>query len=90
MPRDILSEYGSETPMDQKPRATGGGPTTARDVMNYKPPTGPRNILDPKNPGLHGTNYGNCGTQGPYGGPSGESGRSGLGGDNSGMGTNRK
>lgn len=31
---------------------------------SYSPPQGPKSINDPKTPGLHGTNHGNCGTQG--------------------------
>lgn len=34
--------------------------------MNYRPPVGPKNINDPKSPGLHGTNHGPCGSQGKY------------------------
>lgn len=52
-----------------------------RDVMKYKPPQGPANITDPRGPGLHGDNYGNCGTQGPSGASARESGKVGLGGD---------
>lgn len=33
-------------------------PGYTKDVMNYKPPQGPRNIMDPKSPGLHGVNSG--------------------------------
>lgn len=64
MPRDILSEYGPDSAMDQKPSATNGGCMPVRDVRNYSPPVGPKNIGDPKSPGLHGTNHGNVGTQG--------------------------
>lgn len=64
MARDILSEYGPDSPMNQKPRATNGGQMPVRDVRNYQPPVGPSNINDSKSPGLHGTNLGNCGTQG--------------------------
>lgn len=56
--RDILSEYGRDSGGPQRPRATSGGVTMARDVMNYKPPCGPTNINDPKSPGLHGHNCG--------------------------------
>lgn len=56
--RDILSEYGRDIPHPQAPRATSGGCTDARDVMNYKPPQGPTNINDPKSPGIHGENHG--------------------------------
>jgi hypothetical protein len=38
-----------------------GGPK--RDVNNYQPPRGPTNIMDPKSPGLNGTNHGCCGSQ---------------------------
>jgi hypothetical protein len=85
MPRDILSEYGKDSNAPMAPRARSGGITQARDVMGYKPPQGPSNIGDPKSPGLHGGNLGNCGTQGPSSSRGqGSSGRPGLGGDNSG------
>jgi hypothetical protein len=64
----------------------GGG--KERDVLNYKPPQGPSNIGDAKSPGLHGSVY-RQGTQGPTPCDNDESGGPGLGGDNSGMGTNR-
>jgi hypothetical protein len=35
-----------------------------RDVLNYSPPQGPRNILDRKGPGIHGDNEGPGGEQG--------------------------
>jgi hypothetical protein len=34
--------------------------------IDYSPPQGPKNINDPKSPGLHGTNHGPCGTQGKH------------------------
>ena len=45
-----------------------GGMTIAdkRDVNNYSPPMGPKNIKDGNGPGLHGDNYGCCGSQGSY------------------------
>ena len=61
MARDILSEYGPESPMDQKPRATSGG--TECKPLPYDPPKGPTPHMQ-QSPGLHGTNHGNCGTQG--------------------------
>lgn len=61
--RDILSEYGKDSGAGNKPTATNGGMQTPRDVHNYSPPVGPKSINDPKTPGLHGTNHGNCGTQ---------------------------
>lgn len=56
--RDILREYGPDSPMEQKPRATNGGYCEPKPI-NYKPPVGPSNINDAKSPGLHGTNHGN-------------------------------
>lgn len=88
MARDILSEYGPESPMNQKPRATSGGFTSARDVMNYSPPQGPQGINN-RSVGLKGVNWGNCGTQGTHSCPTESSGSPGLGGRNKGMGTNR-
>jgi hypothetical protein len=64
MPRDILSESGNDSGAGNVPGAKKGGEMSARDVMNYSPPKGPTNIGDPKSPGLHGSNHGNCGTQG--------------------------
>lgn len=64
MSRDILSEYGPESPSDQMPRARSGGPTSAKPLP-YDPPKGPKGQMD-KGPGLHGDNCGNCGTQGKY------------------------
>jgi hypothetical protein len=58
MARDILSEYGKDIPHPQAPRATSGGCTSARDVMNYKAPVGPTNINDAKSPGIHGDSHG--------------------------------
>lgn len=89
MTRDTLAEYGRDAYKPQAGRATSGGITQARDVMGYRPPQGPSNIGDPKGPGLHGTNYGNCGTQGPKATQGGESGSVGLGGKNKGQGVNR-
>lgn len=58
MPRDILSEYGRDIPKPQAARATTGGVKEAKPISNYKPPVGPTNINDPKNPGLHGDSHG--------------------------------
>ncbi len=66
MARDILSEYGPESPSNQKPSASGGGYPETKDVHNYQPPVGPSNINDPKSPGLHGTNHGNACSQGRH------------------------
>lgn len=65
MSRDILSEFGPDSPSDQRPRATNGGQQTPKDIP-YSPPVGPSNIGDSKSPGLHGTNHGNNGTQGRH------------------------
>lgn len=91
MARDILSEYGPESPMNQKPRATNGGRMPVRDVMDYQPPTGPIGI-NRVGVGLGGSNYGCCGTQGNHHGVRGDGagGSPGLHGENRGMGTNRK
>ena len=90
MTRDILSEYGPDADKPQAPRASRGGVTKARDVMNYKPPQGPIGIMRPGAPGLGGHNCGPCGSQGAsslYG--DGGAGSPGLGGDNEGKGANR-
>lgn len=62
MARDILSEYGKDASRPQAPRATGGGQMPVKPIP-YSPPVGPSNIGDPKSPGIHGTNHGNCGSQ---------------------------
>ena len=64
MAREILSEYGPDSPADQKPRATSGGPTSAKDLP-YDPPKGPTPHMH-SSVGLHGTNHGCCGTQGKH------------------------
>lgn len=64
MARDILSEYGPDSPSNQKPRATNGGQQTPKE-MPYSPPKGPTNINDGRSPGLHGTVH-DCGTQGKH------------------------
>jgi hypothetical protein len=91
MPRDILSEYGPDSANPQTPSATCGGVLMKDkvDVMGYRPPTGPIG-LGRNSVGLGGKNYGNCGTQGERSARGGESGSVGLGGDNQGMGSNRK
>ena len=63
---DILNEFGSDSSQSDAGRATNGGEQTPRDVRNYSPPVGPKNINDSKSPGLHGDNCGPCGTQGKY------------------------
>jgi len=83
MPRDILSEYGRDKPSHEKPRATSGGEKTARDVMNYMPPVGPKHQHH-IGPGLHDQNLGSCGTQGPEAHRPSTSGSPGIGGTNRG------
>ena len=63
MPRDILSEYGPDSPSDQKPRATNGGRMPVKPIP-YDPPNGPMGMMGNEHPGLGGSNHGNCGTQG--------------------------
>lgn len=65
MARDILSEFGPDSPADQMPRATGGGAMTPKKLP-YSPPVGPSNINDSKSPGLHGTNHGFAVNQGKH------------------------
>lgn len=65
MSRDILSEYGPESNQHQAPRAADGGKQEPKQ-MPYESPKGPSNINDPKTPGIHGTNHGNCGSQGRH------------------------
>jgi hypothetical protein len=43
-----------------------GGKPEKKDVMNYKPPVGPKGIDDPESPGLHGDEPKHCGTQGRH------------------------
>lgn len=81
MGRDILSEYGRGSSQPQRAPASSGGVTSAGDVNNYQPPQGPKGIMSPQGPGLHGTNAGN--TNGPDRGGS-HSGSPGLGGTNHG------
>lgn len=90
MPRDILSEYGNDTPNLQVARITKNGPEPERDVRNYRPPQGPIGIGN-RGPGLGGANLGNCGTQGQRSSTGdGAGGSPGLHGENRGMGSNRK
>lgn len=91
MGRDILSGFGNDSGAGDKPRATSGGITRARDVMGYQPPTGPIGINRTPGPGLGGANLGCCGTQGGDGvSGDGAGGSPGLHGKNRGMGSNRK
>lgn len=55
--KDILSQYGRNTPQPQAPKATSGGPTTAKPLP-YSPPKGPTGQMR-QGPGLGGANHGN-------------------------------
>jgi len=59
--RDILGEFGEESPDEQAPRATNGGQMEVKKLP-YSTPVGPKSLMD-KGPGLHENNLGNCGTQ---------------------------
>lgn len=63
MPRDILSEYGPDSPADQKPSATSGG--TECKPLSYDPPKGPIGQMH-KGVGLGGSNHGNAVNQGKH------------------------
>ncbi len=89
MARGILSEFGPDSPKPQASRASSGGVTRARDVMNYKPPAGPIG-MGHTGPGLGGANLGCCGTQTGGVRGDGSGGSPGLHGENRGMGVNRK
>lgn len=66
MSRDILNGFGPNSSQPQASVASNGGRVDTKDVMNYKPPVGPKSINDAKSPGLHGTNHGNCPGQGKH------------------------
>jgi hypothetical protein len=80
MARDILSEFGPESPQPQASRLENGGKPGERDVMDYQPPTGPKYIMR-VGVGLRGgTNFGNAGSQGKHSLNAEGSGRPGIGG----------
>src|SRR5215472_6813383 len=87
MARSILGEYGPDADKPQAPRATSGGYTSARDVMNYSSPVGPT-TFGHNSPGLaNRNNYGNAGSQGKYSNEITTSGAPGIarkGGENEG------
>jgi len=60
--RDILSEYGPDSPANQQPRATNGGQMLVKPIP-YSPPKGPSGQMS-QSVGIGGTNHGCCGTQG--------------------------
>lgn len=61
MSSNILDEYSNNNMGGNV--ATNGGQQTPKDIP-YSTPVGPKSINDPKTPGIHGTNHGNCGSQG--------------------------
>lgn len=64
MARDILSEYGPESPNSQTPSMSKNGPAECKDLP-YDPPKGPIGIGH-KGVGLGGTNHGNSCDQGKH------------------------
>lgn len=86
MARGILGGFGPDSNQPQRPSASRGGvlPGDTKDVMNYSSPQGPKGIMDPKGPGLHGANRGT--TNGPNQ-AGGQGGAPGLGGTNRGCGS---
>lgn len=83
MAREILGGFGPNSRQPQASPVSCGGvlPGDTKDVRNYQAPQGPKNIMDPKSPGLHGSNHGIV--NGPdNGGP--HSGSPGIGGINHG------
>jgi hypothetical protein len=64
MARDILDEYGPNSPDTQKPRATSGGVKEAKPLP-YDPPKGPIGI-NHEGVGLGGSNHGNSVDQGKH------------------------
>ena len=87
MARDILGEFGPESPNQQKARAKTGGVKQARDVLGYRMPQGPTNIADPDSPGLHGNVYRSGSQTSSIRG--GESGDAGIGGSSHKSGSQR-
>lgn len=58
MARDILGEYGRDTPKPQRAPASSGGVMSVKEIP-YSAPQGPIGINNPQTPGLHGSNHGN-------------------------------
>lgn len=56
MARSILSDYGPDSNQPQASSAGCGGvlPGYTKDVRNYQMPMGPKGIMNPQSPGLHG------------------------------------
>lgn len=61
---DILNEYGRDSGVGQKPRATNGGQMEKKD-LSYSAPVGPKGQMH-EGVGLGGDNCGTCGTQGKH------------------------
>lgn len=59
--RDVLAPFSSQGMPDN--RTSNGGQQTPKDLP-YSPPQGPIGITRGNDPGIGGTNHGNCGTQG--------------------------
>jgi hypothetical protein len=78
---DILGGFGPNSSQPQASVASSGGYSNKRDINTYCPPQGPKGIMDPKTPGLHGSNHGI--ENGPDMGGS-HSGSPGIGGTNHG------
>lgn len=79
MSKPILGYYGPERSIEGNRGSDQG--RDQKDVMNYKPPQGPRNITESKSPGLHGRNFDYCGSQERDSLRSESSGSPGLGGE---------
>lgn len=60
--KDILSEYGPESTSGN--RASNGGRQEPKPIL-YDQPKGPTEQMR-RQPGLGGTNHGQCGTQGKH------------------------
>ena len=80
MARDILEGFGPESSQPQAASASNGGKMPVKPIP-YSTPQGPKGIMDPKSPGIHGSNHGN--ENGPDMGGS-HSGSPGIGGTNHG------
>lgn len=63
MSKDILDMYNPSGVEGN--RAGNGGQMPVKEIP-YSNPVGPKNIGDPKSPGIHGSNHGNNGTQGRH------------------------
>lgn len=64
MARDILGEYGPDSPNPQTPSMSKNGPVECKPLP-YDPPKGPMGIGH-EGPGLGGTNHGNSCMQGKH------------------------